>query len=96
MTKATFAKGIGKVIPVVGAVASGGITFAIFKPMATRLKKYLAELPMASNEFYKKPHDVVDVVDIDFSSIEVDDSDVVELDNLESISEVDEDSTEDD
>jgi len=89
MTKATFAKGIGKVIPVVGAAASGVITLAIFKPMATRLKNYLATLPMANNDFYKKPHDVVDVGGIDFSDIEVDDTDVVELDNLENISEVD-------
>ena len=53
MTKPIFAKGIGKLIPIVGAVASGGITYAIFKPMANRLKKYLETLPLASVGFYK-------------------------------------------
>lgn len=50
MTKPILAKGVGKIIPIVGAVASGGITFAIFKPMANRLKRYLEKLPTASTE----------------------------------------------
>jgi len=48
MTKKVFAKSISKIIPVVGAVASGSVTYAIFKPMAKRLKKYLEELPLAN------------------------------------------------
>jgi len=57
MTKAIFAKSVGKAIPVVGAVASGGITYALFKPMSKRLKKYLETLPMASVEFYEAKRD---------------------------------------
>ena len=48
MTKPLFAKGVGKFIPVIGAIASFGITFAVFKPMANRLKKYLETLPTAN------------------------------------------------
>ena len=79
MTKAVFAKGVGKIIPVVGAVASGGITFALFRPMSNRLKKYLATLPMASVDFYKEPHDRNEIQDVDFSDIVVDDSEEVDV-----------------
>ena len=65
MTKAIFAKSVGKVIPVVGAVASGGMTYAFFRPMALRLKKYLAGLPAADVDFYNAPHDFPDIIDID-------------------------------
>ncbi len=44
MTKEIFAKGVSKIIPVVGGVISGGLTYANFKPCANRLKKYLASL----------------------------------------------------
>lgn len=45
LTKQTFAKGVSKVIPVVGGVVSGGLTYASFKPGAERLRRYLRELP---------------------------------------------------
>jgi len=73
MTKVIFAQGVGKVIPVIGAVASGGITFALFKPMSIRLKNYLATLPMASADFYKKPRSGEDIIDIDFTDIVIED-----------------------
>lgn len=43
ITKQTFAKGISKVIPVLGGVISGGLTYASMKPMGNRLKDTLAE-----------------------------------------------------
>ncbi|MCL2048028.1 MAG: hypothetical protein FWG87_04805 [Defluviitaleaceae bacterium] len=74
MTKEIFAKSVGKIIPVVGAVVSGGITFVTFKPMSRRLQSYLATLPMASVELYKKSrNNAEDVIDIDFSGIVVED-----------------------
>lgn len=42
MTKQVFAKGVAKVVPVAGAVISGGVTIATFVPMSRRLKKHLA------------------------------------------------------
>ena len=44
MTKESFAKGMGKVIPLVGAPVSATITYYTFRPMARRLKKHLDEL----------------------------------------------------
>ncbi|MDR3295470.1 MAG: hypothetical protein LBT26_06545 [Clostridiales Family XIII bacterium] len=76
MTKQIFAKGVGKTIPVVGAVVSGGITFLGFRPMAKRLQKHLIALPMASVDFYRKSYDNDEaVIDIDFSDIIVEDVD---------------------
>ena len=43
MTKQSFSKALGKVIPVLGGVISGGITLATFRPSAKRLQKQLQE-----------------------------------------------------
>jgi hypothetical protein len=87
MTKTIFAKGVGKIIPVIGAVASGGITFAFFRPMAKRLQKYLITLPMANVDFYKNKTDSNDdnvIINIDFSDIMAEDTDdFAENDNSE-------------
>lgn len=45
LTKQTFAKTVSKVVPVVGGVVSGTLTYATFKPGAERLRKYLRALP---------------------------------------------------
>lgn len=47
MTKQTFAKGASKVVPVVGGLISGGITYASFKPGAESLRRYLRTLPLS-------------------------------------------------
>ena len=44
MTKEGFAKGVGKVLPLVGAPISATITYYTFRPMARRLKRHLDEL----------------------------------------------------
>ena len=44
MTKEGFAKGVGKVIPLVGAPISATITYYTFRPMARRLKNHLDDL----------------------------------------------------
>lgn len=46
MTKQIFARSAAKVVPLVGAVVSGGLTFATFMPMSKRLQKHLASLPL--------------------------------------------------
>ena len=53
MTKEAFSKGVSKAIPVVGAIASGGLTYVTFKPMAKKLKEYLASSDLAKVETYK-------------------------------------------
>ena len=47
MTKETFAKGMAKLVPILGAVISGTVTIATFNPMSKKLKKYLEKLPCA-------------------------------------------------
>lgn len=43
MTKATFAKGVGKIIPIIGGFISGGVTLATFLPSCNKLKEKLRE-----------------------------------------------------
>ena len=43
LTKDTFAKGVAKVVPLIGAPISAGVTYWTFKPMANKLKKHLDE-----------------------------------------------------
>ena len=53
IVKETFAKGVSKAVPVLGAALSGGLTLATFKPMANRLKKHLSMLAHMSPEEYE-------------------------------------------
>ena len=76
MTKDIFVKSVSKVIPVVGGVVSGGITFASYKPMSVKFKKYLEKLDLANKEYYEKMQkntsifeDPIEFIDIDYSEI---------------------------
>ena len=53
MTKEIFAKGVAKAVPIVGAAVSGCLTLATYRPMAEKLKKYLASCPVADTNHYK-------------------------------------------
>lgn len=46
MTKSVFANGIAKVIPIVGAVLSGGVSLVTFYPMSKRLQRHLVSLEL--------------------------------------------------
>lgn len=59
MTKEIFAKGVSKAVPVIGAVVSGGLTFATYKPMSEKLRKYLASCEVADVNHYK----IIDIED---------------------------------
>jgi len=50
LTKQVAAKGIAKVLPILGGVASGAITFAVFGPMAHRLQGVMRDALTASEE----------------------------------------------
>lgn len=58
MTKEIFAKNVSKVVPIVGGVVSGGLTYATFKPGCNRLKNNFSSLNLSDPEFYK---DIIDV-----------------------------------
>jgi hypothetical protein len=72
MTKEIFAKGVSKLVPVIGGVFSGLLTLATFNPAANNLKNHLNKLPMADVEFFKETHD--DIIDVDFSDVDLDES----------------------
>jgi hypothetical protein len=46
LTKDTFARAVSKAIPVISGFISGGITYATFSTMSSRLHKHLEELPL--------------------------------------------------
>lgn len=54
MTKEIFAESVSKVIPVVGGVVSGGLSYITFKPCSLKLMKSFKELPISDPEFYRK------------------------------------------
>ena len=79
MNKQIFGRAVGHTIPLLGGAISGVLTRVTFKPMAERLKGYLADTPLA------KPSNasVIDVGEIDiedFSDIEAElDEEIEEL-----------------
>ncbi|MDV2582171.1 hypothetical protein [Alkalibacillus haloalkaliphilus] len=76
MTKQVFARGVSKIVPVVGAVASGTITYTTFKPLTSRLQKYLKSLPIADPNFYNQSnqfsYEEKDIIDVDYVEEEED------------------------
>lgn len=50
LTKETFAKQVGKFIPVIGGVIAGGVTFYTLKPMSKRLQRHLKQLPLHARQ----------------------------------------------
>lgn len=64
LTKATFAKGVSKVVPVVGGVVSGGLNYFSMKPMATKLKNELRKGINYSEESLKQDLKILNVEDI--------------------------------
>lgn len=60
ITKSTFAKGVSKVIPVVGGVVSGGITLASMYPMGNRLARTLdkAHFDYTTKDFEQDMHEI--------------------------------------
>ena len=70
MVKATFAKGVSKVVPVLGGAISGGLTLATFKPMAHRLQKHLSKLAHMSPEEYAA-YEASIIVDVEEADIEI-------------------------
>ena len=81
MVKATFAKGVSKVVPLLGGAISGGLTLATFKPMANKLKKHLSKMAHMSPEEFAE-YEAAVALDVD--TIDAD-SDIVELDVDETV-----------
>lgn len=65
MTKQLFAGGIAKIIPVVGAVFSGGLTLATFLPMSKRLQRHLASLELTKPGHRVEEDEIIDAELVD-------------------------------
>lgn len=75
VTKDSFAKGVSKVIPVVGGVVSGGLTFSSMTKMGNRLSKALEENINLSSEDVRKSFEELkknnpDIIDVDFEELD--------------------------
>ena len=77
MTKDIFAGGVGRMVPIIGGVVTGGLTFATFKPCANNLKNVLRKERISDPEFYKsgeyqKETDVPEAEDVVYYCIDSD------------------------
>ncbi|MBD7937620.1 bacteriochlorophyll 4-vinyl reductase [Cytobacillus sp. Sa5YUA1] len=75
MTKDTFAKGVSKVIPVIGGVVSGGLTYSSMTKMGNRLRNTMYDsLNYSTKEFQKDMDEIKrempDIIDIEFEEID--------------------------
>ena len=57
MTKQIFAGGVAKVVPIVGGVITGGLSYVTFKPCAKRLKNSFRRLSLSDPSFYEDKKD---------------------------------------
>jgi len=80
MTKDIFARSVSNMVPLIGAFASAGLTFFTFKPMAKKLRKYLAILPQANVDFYADESNFERIIDVEATE-EFVSSIITELDN---------------
>jgi hypothetical protein len=79
MVKATFAKGVSKVVPVLGGALSGGLTLATFKPMAHRLQKHLSNLAHMSPEEFVEYEAAIAINAEDVTEKDVEETEVVNI-----------------
>ena len=71
LTKENFAKAIGKAIPVLGGIISGGITLSTFLPQARRLKRKLQK----QADLFKNAKETIDtknVEDVEYEDVSSD------------------------
>lgn len=64
MTKQIFAESVSKVVPVIGGVVTGGLSYATFKPCAKKLKNSFKDLYLCDPQYYKKLREQ-NIIDID-------------------------------
>lgn len=64
MTKQIFANGVAKIVPIIGGVTTGALTYATFKPNAINLKKQFETLPLSDPEYYKTTTNEEIIIDV--------------------------------
>lgn len=71
LTKDTFAKGLGKTIPILGGLISGGLTAATFRPSAKRLQRKLKE---QMHDIHVSEDDADDYMEATFTEVKDEES----------------------
>ncbi|MCW6666532.1 hypothetical protein NHG34_03115 [Aerococcaceae bacterium NML190938] len=67
MTKEIFAKNVAKIVPILGGIVSGGITYITFSPMAHNLRRYLSTLELANVDYIRsKKSSDQEIIDVEF------------------------------
>lgn len=64
MTKQIFAESVSKVVPVIGGVVTGGLSYATFKPCAKKLKNSFKDLYLCDPQYYKELQEK-NIIDVD-------------------------------
>lgn len=64
MTKQIFAESVSKVVPVIGGVVTGGLSYVTFKPCAKKLKNSFKDLYLCDPHYYKKLQEQ-NIIDVD-------------------------------
>ena len=59
LTKGGFAKGLGKCIPILGGIVSGGLTYTTMKPMGKSLQRELSKLVNYNEIQYQKDVEII-------------------------------------
>lgn len=75
LSKDTFAKGISKVVPILGGAVSGGITYATMKKMGVRLSNTLYKslnytAQDYNNDFQEIKREMPDIIDAEFREVD--------------------------
>lgn len=67
MSKQIFANGVAKIVPVVGGVVTGGLTYATFKPSCKKLMNSFKELPISDPAYYTNTTDTsnTEIINVD-------------------------------
>lgn len=71
LTKDTFAKGVSKIVPILGGIVSGSITYATMRPMGKKLQVALSDALVITEDNLKKEYSKMkiefpDIIDINF------------------------------
>lgn len=88
LTKATFAKGVSKVIPVVGGVLSGSMNYLSLKPMANKLKDELGKSVNYTQQDFEQDIKILNEEDVSVTEYEpngtttYDPSDINQIDKI--------------
>lgn len=71
MTKQIFAESVSKVVPIIGGVVTGGLSYATFKPCAKKLKNSFKDLYLCDPQHYKELQEQ-NIIDVDSQILDED------------------------